>query len=230
MNVPSEEEIRPGRRLPIRYAPSLARRLSVTPFSRLLFRFTRRSLLRLLDNLRTWLWWLLGAYHAGLPSESAQGRPYCLCSSLQDLPDTGFRLLNSFLPHCHGYLSLLHWRSVGRVVARRGGEAVVGCRSGLLVGAGRFERPTPCAQGRCATRLRYAPTFEDFFILKHFLTRRAPRRGQKLPKTGPTVSKPCQNPISWASPCQNSGCSNSPAGSASAEPPASSATSSVSTS
>ena len=29
----------------------------------------------------------------------------------------------------------------------------------LLVGAGRFERPTPCAQGRCATRLRYAPTF-----------------------------------------------------------------------
>ena len=28
----------------------------------------------------------------------------------------------------------------------------------LLVGAGRFERPTPCAQGRCATRLRYAPT------------------------------------------------------------------------
>jgi hypothetical protein len=28
-----------------------------------------------------------------------------------------------------------------------------------MVGAGRFERPTPCAQGRCATRLRYAPTF-----------------------------------------------------------------------
>ena len=27
-----------------------------------------------------------------------------------------------------------------------------------LVGAIRFERPTPCAQGRCATRLRYAPT------------------------------------------------------------------------
>ena len=30
--------------------------------------------------------------------------------------------------------------------------------AGGLVGAGRFERPTPCAQGRCATRLRYAPT------------------------------------------------------------------------
>gem|GEM_PF-2946217 len=28
----------------------------------------------------------------------------------------------------------------------------------LLVGAARFELTTPCAQGRCATRLRYAPT------------------------------------------------------------------------
>ena len=27
-----------------------------------------------------------------------------------------------------------------------------------LVGAGRFELPTPCAQGRCATKLRHAPT------------------------------------------------------------------------
>ncbi len=34
-----------------------------------------------------------------------------------------------------------------------------------LVGAGRFERPTPCAQGRCATRLRYAPTFAYPLIL-----------------------------------------------------------------
>ena len=38
----------------------------------------------------------------------------------------------------------------------------------LLVGAGRFERPTPCAQGRCATRLRYAPTFADSLILIYF--------------------------------------------------------------
>src|ERR1017187_1302608 len=38
----------------------------------------------------------------------------------------------------------------------------------LLVGAGRFERPTPCAQGRCATRLRYAPTFSALLILNHF--------------------------------------------------------------
>jgi hypothetical protein len=37
-----------------------------------------------------------------------------------------------------------------------------------LVGAGRFERPTPCAQGRCATRLRYAPTFAGLFILNYF--------------------------------------------------------------
>jgi hypothetical protein len=31
-----------------------------------------------------------------------------------------------------------------------------------LVGAARFELTTPCAQGRCATRLRYAPTFYFF--------------------------------------------------------------------
>jgi hypothetical protein len=29
---------------------------------------------------------------------------------------------------------------------------------GILVGARGFEPRTPCAQGRCATRLRYAPT------------------------------------------------------------------------
>jgi hypothetical protein len=41
--------------------------------------------------------------------------------------------------------------------------------AGGLVGAGRFERPTPCAQGRCATRLRYAPTLDGLFILKQLL-------------------------------------------------------------
>ncbi len=30
-----------------------------------------------------------------------------------------------------------------------------------MVGARRFELPTPCAQGRCATRLRYAPSYEQ---------------------------------------------------------------------
>ena len=29
---------------------------------------------------------------------------------------------------------------------------------GEVVGARGFEPPTPCAQGRCATRLRYTPT------------------------------------------------------------------------
>ena len=37
-----------------------------------------------------------------------------------------------------------------------------------LVGAGGFEPPTPCAQGRCATRLRYAPTPTPLLILEHF--------------------------------------------------------------
>jgi hypothetical protein len=32
---------------------------------------------------------------------------------------------------------------------------------GILVGAIGFEPTTPCAQGRCATRLRYAPTFNE---------------------------------------------------------------------
>jgi hypothetical protein len=39
-----------------------------------------------------------------------------------------------------------------------------------LVGAWRFELQTSCAQGRRATRLRYAPTVTALFILKHFPT------------------------------------------------------------
>jgi hypothetical protein len=39
-----------------------------------------------------------------------------------------------------------------------------------LVGAPRFELGTSCAQGRRATRLRYAPTVIALFILKHFPT------------------------------------------------------------
>ena len=34
-----------------------------------------------------------------------------------------------------------------------------------LVGASRFELETSCAQGRRATRLRYAPTRDEAFIL-----------------------------------------------------------------
>src|SRR5438552_328956 len=34
-------------------------------------------------------------------------------------------------------------------------------RLAMVVGARGFEPRTPCAQGRCATRLRYAPTFND---------------------------------------------------------------------
>jgi hypothetical protein len=37
-----------------------------------------------------------------------------------------------------------------------------------LVGAIGFEPTTPCAQGRCATRLRYAPTEVAESILKYF--------------------------------------------------------------
>ncbi len=38
----------------------------------------------------------------------------------------------------------------------------------LVVGARGFEPRTSCAQGRRATRLRYAPTVTALFILKHF--------------------------------------------------------------
>src|ERR1700681_4725472 len=39
-----------------------------------------------------------------------------------------------------------------------------------MVGAPRFELGTSCAQGRRATRLRYAPTVIASLILKHFPT------------------------------------------------------------
>ena len=35
-----------------------------------------------------------------------------------------------------------------------------------LVGARGFEPPTPCAQGRCATRLRYTPTGSPLTLCK----------------------------------------------------------------
>jgi hypothetical protein len=57
----------------------------------------------------------------------------------------------------------------------------------LLVGAGRFERPTPCAQGRCATRLRYAPTALILHCLK------SGRSAQELScDAAPTVFEPKQ--------------------------------------
>src|ERR1017187_4917934 len=58
-----------------------------------------------------------------------------------------------------------------------------------MVGAGRFERPTPCAQGRCATRLRYAPTFCASLILNHFQYFRYCQAAQ----IGPKSLRPWQN-------------------------------------
>jgi hypothetical protein len=64
----------------------------------------------------------------------------------------------------------------------------------LLVGAARFELATPCAQGRCATRLRYAPTFAGSFILGHFPAFPKHATGHFLFFFGLTVSKLYQNP------------------------------------
>ena len=58
-----------------------------------------------------------------------------------------------------------------------------------LVGAGRFERPTPCAQGRCATRLRYAPTSDASLILNHFPYIRQLSRRPKLAQNRPDGSR-----------------------------------------
>src|SRR5690242_8042223 len=44
--------------------------------------------------------------------------------------------------------------------------------SSEVVGATGFEPATPCAQGRCATRLRYAPTLGHYHMLEW-------RRGRK---------------------------------------------------
>ena len=59
-----------------------------------------------------------------------------------------------------------------------------------LVGAGRFELPTPCAQGRCATRLRYAPTSEALLILNHFPHFRHRPGSPNRAIMAPTVAKP----------------------------------------
>ena len=66
------------------------------------------------------------------------------------------------------------------------------CRKLLiqLVGAARFELTTPCAQGRCATRLRYAPTSTGLFILNHFRTSRYCPVYPIEAKRAPTVAKP----------------------------------------
>ena len=79
-----------------------------------------------------------------------------------------------------------------------------------LVGAGRFERPTPCAQGRCATRLRYAPTFDASLILNHFphfrycpaaqIGPKSLRPWQNRDKTPSVGPSPCQNPAGLRSP------------------------------
>src|ERR1017187_1806188 len=61
-----------------------------------------------------------------------------------------------------------------------------------LVGAVRFELTTPCAQGRCATGLRYAPTFCALLILDHFLNLRYCPACPNRPKNPPTVAKPHQ--------------------------------------
>jgi len=60
-----------------------------------------------------------------------------------------------------------------------------------VVGATGFEPATPCAQGRCATRLRYAPTLKNpnftalsasiLMTVASFLTEAVPELSQNYP-------------------------------------------------
>jgi hypothetical protein len=46
-------------------------------------------------------------------------------------------------------------------------------RLAVVVGARGFEPRTPCAQGRCATRLRYAPTMKNLRTFSTWLKSKA---------------------------------------------------------
>src|SRR3954471_10622401 len=92
------------------------------------------------------------------------------------------------MPRC----LLDYWRSILSRSNRI--ESTLLESAGGLVGAGRFERPTPCAQGRCATRLRYAPTFYASLILNHFPNFRYRPACQNRLKDPPTVGKTVTNP------------------------------------
>src|SRR5260221_2381848 len=54
------------------------------------------------------------------------------------------------------------------IVVKLPRRKIFSCFSELVVGAPRFELGTSCAQGRRATRLRYAPTVTPSFILRQF--------------------------------------------------------------
>ena len=73
--------------------------------------------------------------------------------------DVGKARQKGFEPLTHGLegrcsIHLSYWRT-----------------SSTKVGASRFERPTTCAQGRCATRLRYAPSI---LLLQYMAERGSP--------------------------------------------------------
>ena len=63
----------------------------------------------------------------------------------------------------------------------------------ILVGAPRFELGTSCAQGRRATRLRYAPTCSALLILKHFPILLQSNLARNPGKKPPTVHELCTN-------------------------------------
>src|SRR5215470_17747990 len=65
-----------------------------------------------------------------------------------------------------------------------------------MVGARGFEPRTPCAQGRCATRLRYAPTPP---IIRDFLTGSYSQDSRAEDLSGSTTNSTLANPRTYRS-------------------------------
>jgi hypothetical protein len=63
---------------------------------------------------------------------------------------------------------LLSENSTGEVGVKRALDKLKKIRKMILVGASGFEPEASCAQGRRATRLRYAPTSDTYMILLYF--------------------------------------------------------------
>src|SRR5262245_1138690 len=75
----------------------------------------------------------------------------------------------------------------------------------FLVGATGFEPATPCAQGRCATRLRYAPTPNIRLYCTRQQCPRAPlssgQRRSRRPDLVPVYLLSSSTPVILLSPC-----------------------------
>jgi hypothetical protein len=90
----------------------------------------------------------------------------CRCCRCQDYAPGGSRTPDPRLRRPLLY-PLSYWRSFAARPGSRSG-------SGHEIGVRGFEPPTPCAQGRCATRLRYTPPISVMCLRLHATCRLHP--------------------------------------------------------